>query len=383
MRQLYELDPEEVSLVPRGANKKKFLITKSSKGNRMPAEKKIENAVREAVAGVDAATMKKVETVVKAMTMTKAAPPSDGTAAPSSDAGQPLSDHAQAALKAMGRIGAPFKDEINQSHIAQVMNEVGVGAGQEQPGDNPTKEGKVEMSMEAPEGVSSEDHTQGMDEAHKAYMGHMEKLGYQKYPSPQPTTKAKASDEEEEDEGEEDDVSKTAVTKGDSGLDLSAFPKEQRPQLEAIFKSFGEKNKELVEKNANLEKELRTERDERVSKEFKEKATAFKHLGTNTDDLAKVMKSMSEKDPESFKVLEKTLKAADEQIAKGDLFKELGSKGGTSVGDAEAKLDALVDSVVQKSGGEKTRDQIYSEVLKTAEGKRLYKEYKSSRPGGV
>lgn len=303
----------------------------------------------------------------------------------------PMSDRAQAALKAVARILAPFKDEITDGHMDAVQNEVGI-AGETAKDEDGGED--VEMSMDAPEGVDPEHHNEAMGMAKKGYMSHMEKMGYRKYPDPaldktNATKTAKAKDDGEEEEEEEERVGK--VNKSADALDLSAFPVSQRSQLEAIFKTAvaaTEANKELVKKNDDLQKQLHEERDIRVLKGFEERAKGFKHLGANSQELAVVMKSMAESDPKGFEKIESILKAADEQMrvaamTGGGLFNELGSRqSGGGVHGPGDKLDALVDQVVQKSDGAKSREQVYEEVLKTAEGKRLYAEYKSARPHG-
>lgn len=379
MRRLYDLDPEEVSLVPMGANKKKFLIYKSAKGKTMP-QKDPAKDLRDKIRNVDPRKMLRVEKVIKGMRMTKSATESPEPVSREetykAETNSPLSDGAQAALKAMARIAAPFNKELHAEHVGSVMKEVGIG------GDGGNEgEGKTDMGMQKPEGVADEHHQMASKAADQAYMGHLEKMGYRKYPDAEMQQKSMDDVEKSNDE-EDDEVEKSAVAKSAKGLDLSAFPKAQRPQLEKIFKS----HQELVQKNLNLQTELKAERDHRTKKEFIAKAQSFKHLGADTEELASVMKTLSEVDHKAFEIVEKTLRAADTQISQGALFSNLGSSQSRAggAGDAEAKLETLVDSVVQKSGNGKSRAEIYDDVIRnTPEGKRLYKEYKAGRPGGI
>ncbi len=178
----------------------------------------------------------------------------------------------------------------------------------------------------------------------------------------------------DEDESEEEEVGKSNDGKREDVL--KSFSKEQKSELQAIFKA----HDVLVEKNANLEKELKTEREIRLNREFSDKASEFKHLG-ETSKIATVLKSASEKSPEYLKEIEGILKAADAQIAKGDLFKERGSSHTADAGSAQAKLDALVESQVQKSDGKLTKEQVYDQVMQSPEGRKLYSEIKKSRKG--
>lgn len=374
MKRLFDLDPKEVSLVARGANRKKFLVFKSE-GDPMPKE----NAeLIELINSVPAATMANVEKILKKFPAKKSA---DGKIDPKAPG---LSDRAQAALKAVARIIAPFKDEITDDHLDAIQNEVGLDSTDKTGQTDDSQAGEVQMSMDAPDGVKADDHKGAMQMAQKSYMEQMKKLGYQKYPTAKAKMeKSKTSEvdkskmSKEDDDEEDDDVEKNkeaSVSKVTKSDDLSAFSVEQRSQLELIFKAnteLAESNKELVTKNANLEKEIKHERDQRVLKEFQDRTKAFKHLGANTDELATVLKSLSETDKGSFEKIESILKAADEQIAKGALFGELGSRQGNATGKAAEQLDRLVDSVVQKSDGTKTKEQIYEDVCRTPEGKRL------------
>ena len=79
------------------------------------------------------------------------------------------------------------------------------------------------------------------------------------------------------------------------------------------------------------------------------------------------------------------MKSADRQLGAGNLYGEIGTRrsGHGDPSSAEARLDALVEQVVQKSDGAQTKEQAYEAVLKTAEGKRLYGEYKAGRKDGI
>lgn len=377
MKRLYNLDAKEVSLVGTGANKKKFLIFKSLKGKHMQPSQEIMKLLK----SVDPKQMEKLEKVIKGMASGEM-PPKKDSATFKAEEGQGMSDHAQAALKAVGRILAPHKDEIHGGHLKAVGHEMGIQDAPTEAADEKTPADEMEKSqMAIPEKVQEEHHAEALDMAKKAYKSHLEKMGYQKYPEQQPKVGSKdgvdkMKDDDEDDE-EEESVGKTAVHKSDT--DLSAFSKEQSAQLELIFKS----NKELVQKNVQLEKELKVERDNRVMNEFKERAQSFKHLGANTDELATVLKSLSESDKASFEKVESILKAADEQISQGDLYKEYGTRASGTGNKPEDQLDALVNQVVAKSDGKSTHAEMYEKVLSTPEGQRLYAEMKKSRPGGI
>lgn len=83
---------------------------------------------------------------------------------------------------------------------------------------------------------------------------------------------------------------------------------------------------EKAEKAAGEASEIaKAEREQRLTKEFVAKAEGYKALVVKADEFGPVLKEAAEKlSKESFEAIETVLKAADEQIAKGDLFKEQG-----------------------------------------------------------
>lgn len=133
---------------------------------------------------------------------------------------------------------------------------------------------------------------------------------------------------------------------------------------------------------AKVEKELADERNLRVTKEFHDKAGQFKHLGVKTEDLGLVMKSLSEKAPEAFKVFEPILKAMDEKIAKSGFFAESGTStpGGAPAArpgqtEAEAAIETIAKGIVEKDGtGKLTREQAVAKAWQ--QNPKLYDQHR-------
>jgi hypothetical protein len=110
-----------------------------------------------------------------------------------------------------------------------------------------------------------------------------------------------------------------------------------------------------------------------------QKAASYSHVAP-TDDLAPILKEASEKfDPETFEKLEALLSGAEERVAKGGLFTEMGR---ASLNDGETKegpwaqIEKMASDLVEKSG-ELSQEQALDRVLKTAEGARLYERYQA------
>lgn len=364
-----------MSLVHEGANKKKFLILKSM------------------ISKLDPAIMKNVEKILK-----------EYQAKDTNNEG-PLDEKAQTALKAVVRILTPLKDQLSPMLLHEVLSTAGLQmqAAEEQEGG----EGFMHKSnTQSPEPIKEEHHIEAMkvakDAFKKKYDEHIAKLGYQKYPPAEMQQKDNEGayghpGHVVEDDGQEDEQLGHQVGEGkhasmEEGMPmhheekekemmgkihkslLASVPKGSREAFEAIFKE----RSELVRKTARLEDALRTEIDFRKKKEFVEKAAGFKNLGVATDDLANTLKTLSEKAPDQYEAVEKMLKLADKQA--GGIYKELGSSLPGRGSDADAKIDAAVNAIVQKSGNTTYADA-YTKFIETPEGQRLYSEYKDQRGG--
>lgn len=99
------------------------------------------------------------------------------------------------------------------------------------------------------------------------------------------------------------------------------------PVREALEKA--EKEAEQLRKEAKEAQEIaKAERDQRVTRDFIAKAEEYKALSVAPAEFGPLLKAANEKLSESeYAELERVLKSADEQIARGDLFKEAGRGG--------------------------------------------------------
>lgn len=436
MKRLSDLDTKEVSLVPRGANKKKFLVMKAeltSEGRKhiagsnfaIPGERKYPiHDISHARNALSRASGKPEEAKVKAAVYRKypslkpgaekgeqEMPAPDkkvrkdaGDMMPKKDSavykepgeheGHDMDPRMKQALKAMGRIAAPFAKDMKPEHVMGALKEVGIGHGNEELGDrgegHGTDEGhpQHQMSKELgswaiPEGVSDEHHAEaldmatkkGMKKAEKAYKKALSKLGYRKYPDEEAeslTQKAMSKPEDDADEDEEDEeVGKSSISKAA----LSSFAPEQRKLIEGIFKD----HSDLVKKNMSLEKQLSEQKEEQRNKEIVAKAAEFSHIGLAQEEIVETLKDADKAGTKTYDRICKQFEVMNEQAEKGGLFKEIGHRGHDSAADAQAKLDALVDSIVKKSDGKTTFEQAYDDVMKSAEGKKLYAQHVEER----
>lgn len=165
------------------------------------------------------------------------------------------------------------------------------------------------------------------------------------------------------------DVEKSSVMKSL----LATVPEAQRGVLEAVLKA-------QDERSARLEKDLSEERRLRREKEFVAKAEGFKHIGVDKSELGRSLMAIADQSPELYEKIEKTLRAADEQVAKGDLFKEIGSSQAGKVGDAWEMIQKAAQGWVQKSGQALSPAAAVEAYILTDEGRKMYADYMANHP---
>lgn len=117
------------------------------------------------------------------------------------------------------------------------------------------------------------------------------------------------------------------------------------PEVAALFKEhevLKKANEEQAEKIAKME-------NERITKEFIEKAAQYSHIPTTAEKLGPLFKAVSEKMPDEFQEVEALFKQMDEMLVENELLKEMGSSR-AGMGNAYDKLKAIADGKVQKDG---------------------------------
>lgn len=110
--------------------------------------------------------------------------------------------------------------------------------------------------------------------------------------------------------------------------DLPAAVKEALAKAEA-------KEADALRKAEEAERIAKEERDTRLNREFVVKAEDFKSLSIEPAKFGPILKSAADKlEKADYEELERVLKAAEEQVAKGALFDELGAAGSRSASGA-------------------------------------------------
>jgi hypothetical protein len=120
------------------------------------------------------------------------------------------------------------------------------------------------------------------------------------------------------------------------------------PETQTIVKQLLEENnatKAEAQEARRIAKELK---DEKILKEYIEKAEDLIHLPIEAVKFAPVIKALGEEHPAEFAEVYRVLKAADALIEKSAVFSEIGKAGQAS--SAEAQIYAKARALVAKDG---------------------------------
>jgi|GEM_PF-1716486 len=286
MNKLSNLEAIEISLVPKAANLKKFLILKSEGGSEM-------EEILKSILEMELENETEIEEVLKA---------------------KGLSDKAIGACKMALKVLNAYKEEVPANIISSLED---------------VCKAKEKYGYKMPEKKAKE------------------KNGY---PAPKQCE------------------TKKPTKKSDGTYDLEGVPEEVKPMLESLWKE----HDEMIAKNIALEESLKKINDEKITKEYVEKAKEFDSLNSETEELGKVLKSIAEFDNAAYEKVLGILKSANEVVKKSDVFKEYGSSGTGDAGSAWAKIENMANSIIQKGEG-MSKAQAISKVLE--DNPELYNEY--------
>ncbi len=358
MQKLVALKTKEVSLVPQGANRKRFLVYKSAMANE---------DLQKAIANADPEMMKCVEKILD-----------KHIAKENSDV--------RTALKAVARILSTVKGKISPEAAHETLEQVGFkvgegelgGAGATSVGESPTHGETVNMGMQA---IPEEHMKKAREMAEKAYDEELKKLGHAEYPDAQVQMKSKsgkmAKKKEMEEDEEEDDVEKSYKLDAETQL-----------KLESVFKA----NEDLVKKNHELTSEISALQQVNKHRELVQKAASFTDLGLPAETVIATLSNAQKAGAEVFDSIVKQYEMLNERqkVAKsfgGNLYGEIGSSlpSGAGAGSETswARIEKAAEGFVQKSAFNGTKEQAIAKFLDTPEGTRLYAEHQAGRKDGI
>lgn len=382
VKRLKKLTAAEVSLVARGAVRRPFLIVKNKDGT-VPdtAQRDLFAITPEQDARIEQVIAKRAQPVAKDDATLTATP--DATAedaAADADAGMP-DERSMAALKAVYRILLPFKGQISEDMVDDVLAELDLdGTGEDgQDGDedalgddadgdiDDTQEEEAAMaksqatkaadwSPTKPDGVSDDDHIKALAAAKAAYGNAISK-------------DADGNDNGDDEDDEDDNDVKKSVQK-------SALP----GHAELVAKAEAEK-KQWIAKAAELEARLSKMEEERVLKSHEDDIRRdCQVLGKDAAQQAVILKSAYASSKEAGDAYRELLAESAKLSHQSGVFKSVGTSSNASFGayvpadgggSPRDQLEAMVKGLVQK-GESKDEAAAWATVLNTKRGQELY-----------
>ena len=426
-RLLSDVDPDEVSLVAKPANKRRFLLRKGADVNLDPEiadmlsiaaenEGSVLDLVRKN--GGDETTQAAVALAMRALSGVELSPEvveKLGTEL------YPRKNPPLNQLRSYGGGDNGEDSELNEESEDEEgdemdeMNEVAVGKTKKDPdndGDDDTSEcgdtdedmAKAEFSTDdrknlagkgeaLPDGSYPIRNKSDLHNAIQAF-GRAKDKGKAKAwimrrakalgaTSMLPESWSVSKSDSEQEKGARVDTHTGPVQKEDGTWDLSGVPAENRAFLESVQKQAEEQATALLAAQEQIKKadEKASELGDKLRmKELVQKAEdEFGKVGP-ADDIAEILKAASESFSEdTYAKLEQVLKAADAKIETGDLFTELGAKFSGSKGSTGAYAEAVAkaDEIVTKGDAE-SREVAMGKVW--ADNPGLYERYLNENP---
>ncbi len=187
----------------------------------------------------------------------------------------------------------------------------------------------------------------------------------------------KAQDEKPEDE-EDEEMTEKKVKKTEE------VQPEVSEEAQKIFKAQAEQIEALQKQNEEVTKALTEEKDKRELEAWIAKAeNELSHYpGKSFEDMGKLLKSLSDANPEMAKEQFDNMKTASDALKESEIFKEIGGRSASKDSkSAWAEIERLADGLVEKSSDiNYTKEDAVSKVLETERGSKLYQKYLDENP---
>ena len=339
---LTDLHAHEVSIVRRGANRKKFLVVKEGEAEDklfdvLDTAAKDEDKLADLIKGMDVEGQTVAKTAYRLLTGFKGKLSPEALISIGKQAGLEFKDPEPAAPKPEGKT----QTEIIKSLIGKRKISV--------------------KSLAKAAGVEPEIMTNVL--AGKESLAETESLA--EYFDVDPSVIPAVKKEEKKMPG--------SIFKADGSLNDEVLPAESRELVNHIWKE-----------NQSVKKELDEIKKENKHRAAIAKAEGYKNLGMKAEDLAPLLEEAEGNlSKEGFEKLEKTLQAADKLAGDSEIFTEKGRGGredddyltvDNTQGPATQKLLSKANSLVEKSEGKLEIGDAVNKILKT--DRKLYDEYR-------
>lgn len=440
MRRIQRLKAKEISMTVEGANRRIIAAYKSKhKPDDVPATGAADSQDQpkgdsmELPSNLSAQDVEALKSRIKGTDkdiLTALVDVAKGT----SSTGKSYTPQAASIIKAVGRMLAPFCEELTLSDLAAVGEAAGLGktagAGEEAStfkakakpdeakDDEEEADGQGSTSMDFDKGTAesedesssdSDEEDEDEEEEEPIKKSASDKIAPSakkedtaedaEADTPNPPVKKKGEEKASEDDkktpasaqawgqpsgtkAKGENVAKSAQSGSTVNGDVS---------LEDIMKSHRlqvEENKALREAVAKTRKDLDEERNFRALEEIKKSVReTYTHLNVNADELAPVFKSLRDaEDQTAYTKMTELLKAANAQVAGAQkasgIFTVVGKSSASTAGGSswEDRIEARVDEEVKKSAG-RPRAVVYDEFIQTAEGRDMLINHRKETRG--
>lgn len=380
MKLLSDVDGDEVSLVNRAANRRRFLLLKGAAGMdndlsdilEVPWER--EGALLDEIRK-DGITDENVEKAVIAAVRLLKGVEDEFSPELVEKLGRELYPHKNPALNTSPGVNSPGGlDGESASEEDDPPDGSASGADTSASVSGSGLEGSASAPKVAADAEPDEDDAKGK----KGFFGRRSKAQKEEIP-PNPEDVAKEDVSEINDERGTVETHAVPVQKEDGSWDYTDVPDAHAAFFRTIITKADETAAELVKTKEQLAKAD----DSLLSRNMLEKAAKFNHVAPS-DDLAPILKEASQKlDPETFEKLESLFEAAEERVSKGDLFKEMGRTGlgkAEPNSDAYTKILAKADELVEKNS-DLSPEAAFDKAMRANPD--LYNEYLSEHGMGT
>jgi len=157
--------------------------------------------------------------------------------------------------------------------------------------------------------------------------------------------------------------------RGDGSYDLTGVPEEMQATVQQLCKA----QDAAVQKAAELEEILKAERDERLRRDFVEKAEKeYANLPGTSVEVGLLLKSLNDLDSEVAEKVEGIFKSVNAQLASGDILNEVGSPAVEAEATAWGRIEKQAAEMVAE-GTVSSKAAAISKVLEL--NPKLYSEY--------
>lgn len=332
MPELFDLDVQEVSLVDKAANKRKFLVLKAHGKGATKME------TNELILDVEDG----FEDIIKAVALSDNPSEAEKQLEEIAKAAK-LSDKGKKACQMALRVLQAVKTDMPKDMMKKLAEMAGYGYAP------PEETKKANGASNTGYGMPAEEEEQQKAKA-KAKADEEAMKAKAKAKADEETMKAKTEDKNKIKYGYK-------LKKNDDGTpDMSDIPEEMRSIVATLWKQ----NEESIVKAQALENTLSQEREERRTREFVAKAAEFKNLSIKADQFGPIMKKMADKlDEGEFAEVSRLLKSADDSL--GVIFKEIGSGMVEDETNVYSKIEKAAQQIAKRDSI--TKEQAWVKAL--------------------